>query len=240
MGMHSASPMRPFLVLVLLVSASASAQSRLVFDAPRHDFGRFDEGEVVTYTFAFTNAGDAPLVLSDVEASCGCTTPEWTREAVAPGAMGQIQVAFDSHGRPGPFEKTVRVAPESGEAVTLRITGEVVSVFVARGVPMGALTFETDHREVGEVPVTERLQTVFRFQHTGNRPLRIESAHLGTEVGDVIYPQRPVFPGDVAAILVNVEDPSALGETFDLSVTVLTDDPQQSEKRLRVTGRLGE
>lgn len=230
---------RGFALVALLASGAAWAQPRLAFDAPRHDFGTFDEGETVTHVFAFTNEGDQPLVIANVTAACGCTTPDWTTEPVAPGRSGQITVAYDSEGRPGPFEKTVRVDAEAGGAVTLRIVGNVTSVFVARGVTMGGLTFATDHLEVGDHPASERLQAVFRFQNTGDRPVRIESVRLGAETGEAVFPTRPVFPGDVAAVLVNVEDPSGLGASFEVPVSVITDDQVQPEKSLRISGSLG-
>lgn len=226
--------MRPLaLLLVLLVSSAAWAQPRLVFETPRHDFGTFDEGGVVTHVFSFTNEGDAPLVIESVSAACGCTTPEWTREEVRPGGSGQVTVAYDSDARPGPFEKTVRVDAGDGGDVTLRIAGDVTSVFVASGVEMGALTFATDHLEIGQVAASERASAVFRFQHTGDRPVRIQSVRFNHEGAEAVYPERPVFPGDVAAVLVYVE-PSA--GPVDLLVTVETDEEADSEKRLRVTG----
>lgn len=229
------------LALALLAVPLASAQTDLAFDQTRHDFGTFDEGEVVRHTFAFVNRGAAALQLTDVEAACGCTTPEWTRQPVAPGDSGRIVVAYDSDGRPGPFEKTVRVSTET-EGVTLRISGDVVPVFVARGVRMGALVFATDHVEAQDVPRGERYQAVFRFQNGGDRPVRLLAATAGAPGVEFVFPDRPVFPGDVAAVLVNVPEPArvANGNALRLAVAVETDDADQPTKTLRVDATLAE
>ena len=81
-----------------------------------HDFGAIAEADgPADHTFRFTNAGDAPLQLTEVHAACGCTTPDWTSEAVAPGATGEVCVVYDPDGRPGDFEKTVSVVAEGAE-----------------------------------------------------------------------------------------------------------------------------
>ncbi|MEM1055856.1 MAG: DUF1573 domain-containing protein [Bacteroidota bacterium] len=225
--------------LMLALTAAVSAQPRLAFDAPRHDFGTFEEDEVVTHVFRFANAGDAALRIVEITAACGCTTPEWTQDPIAPGDSGSVSVAYDSAGRPGLFEKTVRVIPEAGEAVTLRLTGEVISAFVARGIPVGSLTFESVREDLGDIASAQEIQTVFRFQHRGERPLRILGVETSHEGIRVVFPQRPVFPGDVAAVLVYADE-ADLGSDVDLAVTVLTDDPTEPEKSVQILARIPE
>ncbi|SDH07200.1 Protein of unknown function [Psychroflexus sediminis] len=65
--------------------AKAEVFPVMEFDEAMHDFGTVEEGEVVEHTFVFTNTGDAPLIVSDANASCGCTVPTWTEGAIAPG-----------------------------------------------------------------------------------------------------------------------------------------------------------
>ena len=95
-----------------------------------HDFGNIKEGTQATYEFKFTNNGNAPLILETVQASCGCTTPEWTREPIAPGQTGKVIATYNSSGRPGPFTKTITVkyngAVESN-TIYLTIKGMVES-----------------------------------------------------------------------------------------------------------------
>ncbi|MEZ4983043.1 MAG: DUF1573 domain-containing protein [Saprospiraceae bacterium] len=65
------------------------------------EFGTVDEGEIVTYTFKFTNTGNEPLIISNAKGSCGCTVPKWPREPIAPGGEGEVAVEFNSKGKKG-------------------------------------------------------------------------------------------------------------------------------------------
>ena len=136
-------------LLVALAAGPSAAQGVLAFDAVDHDFGRLDESEPVRHTFTFMNVGDAPVRLTHVDAACGCTTPSWTTEPVAPGGAGQVEVEFEPEGQAGPFERAVHVVAADAvpSAMTLQISGTVVPAFVASGVAVGALTFESDQAE---------------------------------------------------------------------------------------------
>ena len=90
-----------------------------------HDFGTVPQGTPVSYVFNFTNTGKAPLVLSAVNASCGCTTPEWPKEPVAPGKSATIKATYNA-ANPGPFTKTITVVSNASTPnLVLTIKGEV-------------------------------------------------------------------------------------------------------------------
>jgi len=89
--------------------APAPTTPEFLFEAESHDFGTVAEGTQATYEFKFTNTGKEPLIISNVQASCGCTTPKWTNEPVAPGKTGVITAMYNSSGRPGPFTKSITV-----------------------------------------------------------------------------------------------------------------------------------
>lgn len=92
-----------------------------------HDFGKVIEGEKVSHSFNFTNNGEADLIISKASASCGCTVPEYTKEPIAPGETGHIDVVFNSEGRPGNFSKQVTVVTNTIPNVHhLNIHGVVV------------------------------------------------------------------------------------------------------------------
>lgn len=100
-----------------------------------HDFGKIPQGKPVTVEFKFTNAGKVPLVLSTVSASCGCTTPEWTKDPVAPGKTGTIKATYNAAGV-GAFNKSVTVnANVEGGATYLYIKGEVQGTAPAEAKP---------------------------------------------------------------------------------------------------------
>ena len=83
------------------------------FDKESHDFGSVQQGPAAIYDFKFANTGKEPLILTNVVASCGCTTPKWSKDPVAPGKDGDILVSFDTNGRPGTFTKAVTISSNS-------------------------------------------------------------------------------------------------------------------------------
>jgi hypothetical protein len=88
----------------------------IVFEKEIHDFGTIREGEEVGTEFWFKNSGDAPLVISNVVAGCGCTTAYWPQQPVLPDQSDKIVVLFNSQGREGKQVKTIRIlsnAPQS-------------------------------------------------------------------------------------------------------------------------------
>jgi len=106
---------RIFLLLMVVFATSlVSAQQReasitVVGDAV-YDFGDIKESDgSVSHIFTVLNNGELPLVITRVLASCGCTTPDWSKEPIAPGKTGEIKVTYDTAGRPGPFTKTISV-----------------------------------------------------------------------------------------------------------------------------------
>lgn len=106
------------MIAALLVSVvSVYAQSTttasqngpvLTWDKSTHDFGNMVQGDVVEHTFKFTNTGNEPLVITNVQVSCGCTTPKgWPRDPVMPGGKGELTVSFNSAGKMGAQTKPV-------------------------------------------------------------------------------------------------------------------------------------
>jgi hypothetical protein len=92
------------------------------FEEQEFNFGTVEEGEVVEHTFVFTNTGDAPLIVSNAVATCGCTVPTWTKKAISPGDKGEMLVKFNTRGKPNQQMKAVRITAntQSGRE-TLRI-----------------------------------------------------------------------------------------------------------------------
>jgi hypothetical protein len=106
------------------VQAVVSKPEVLTLKETGHNFGKIPQGRPATYVFEVMNIGQVPLRLDNVQASCGCTTPEWSREAIAPGAAAQIKVGYNAHAE-GAFNKTVTITYNGNQTKTLTITGDV-------------------------------------------------------------------------------------------------------------------
>ncbi len=98
---------------VINVPATASGKAVpgstavMTFEDEEHDFGKITQGEIVTYAFMFTNTGGSDLVISSAQGSCGCTIPNYPKEAIKPGQKAKVDVKFESAGKAGLVKKTV-------------------------------------------------------------------------------------------------------------------------------------
>jgi hypothetical protein len=121
------------LILYLLLAYNLGGQQTqptITFTNKEHDFGTIRELDgAVSYEFNFTNQGKTPLILNDVKASCGCTTPSWPHEPILPGKTGSIKVSFNPKNRPGPFSKSITITSNADTpSMTLLIKGVVIPI----------------------------------------------------------------------------------------------------------------
>lgn len=124
-------------ILLLFVSLctycclfAATPQSEIVFEKTVHNFGKFSESNPKqTCKFAFKNTGDAPLIINQAIASCGCTVPSYTKEPIKPGEKGEISVTYNATGRyPGLFKKSITVKTNAKQSlIRLYIEGEMIA-----------------------------------------------------------------------------------------------------------------
>ena len=117
------------LMLVCGITAvMAQKPAQIKFDKTIHNFGTFSEKEPkVSCTFTYTNIGEAPLVINQAVASCGCTVPEYTKTPVKPGEQGEIKVTYNGTGKfPGHFKKSITVRTNGAVEMTrLYIEGDM-------------------------------------------------------------------------------------------------------------------
>lgn len=125
-----------FMTLMLICGitfASAQAnngkkQAEIKFENLSHNFGTFSEkSPVVTCVFTYTNVGEAPLIINQAIASCGCTIPAYTKAPIMPGQKGEIKVTYNGSGKfPGHFKKTITVRTNGATEMTrLYIEGDM-------------------------------------------------------------------------------------------------------------------
>lgn len=115
--------MKKFAMLMMVVTSSvlATAQSQapeqgavIAWEKSSYDFGDIIQGDKVEHTFSFTNTGNQPLIITNVEVTCGCTTPKgWPRDPIQPGGKGELTVAFSSVGKIGRQNKVITVTSNS-------------------------------------------------------------------------------------------------------------------------------
>ncbi len=170
------------MTLALCAVTMMAQQPVITFKTTEHDFGKINEADGrVTTVFEFKNEGMEPLVLSNVRASCGCTTPKWTREPIEPGQTGQITVTYNPNGRPGRFQKTVTITSNATEATTrVYIKGEVIpkpaKPVNQYPVQMGELSLKAQSVNFGTVKKGQKINHEIEYANHTDHDITVELA----------------------------------------------------------------
>ena len=217
------------------------------FDKKIHDFGDvlIAEGPV-SCLFTFTNIGTQPIVIHNVISSCGCTTPEWTKEPVRPGATGTIQATFSNDQGPYPFEKTLTVYVGVGASslerpVVLRLRGvsheqkkDLDEIFTTKIGPLGLRKVQTSIGYIDQgVVKSDQMQVA----NLSKGELTVETATATPGLTVTVTP-NPI-PARSMARLNYVVDPARMEKTawgkqkFDVSFRL---NGKEYSDKMTVTG----
>ncbi|PRY96956.1 uncharacterized protein DUF1573 [Marinilabilia salmonicolor] len=189
---------------VLLLGFGLQAQQSkpsISFEEEIYDFGEVKEdGGTVTHTFTFSNEGGQPLIVHNVRASCGCTSPDWTRQPIQPGKKGFIKVTFDPRNRPGNFNKSAIVSTNGTEPTkVLRITGKVLpkektleDIYPRE---MGPIRLKTSHLSLTRIAPEEVKTEELEFINSSDSEVAIDfegvPSHLNVSVDpEVVAPGK--------------------------------------------------
>lgn len=157
-----------FIVIALIVHITngyAQLAEPLFFKEKTHDFGEILEQQGnADYEFIFTNNSGRSVRIISVQASCGCTTPDWSKEAVTPGKTGFIKASYDPKGRPGYFNKSLTVTTDlSGNPVMLQIKGTVVDKLTVKDETLSAahgnLRLKNSSFSLGKIFINKEIST---------------------------------------------------------------------------------
>ena len=201
--------MKQLLTLCLLALVlTARAQAVMQFTSDSHDFGKVAEGTMATHEFKFKNTGNQPVVIANVQASCGCTTPDWTKTPVLPGKMGVIRAMYSSAGRPGVFNKTVTVTSNAAEpSKMLTIKGSVLTKDELRPTLTAAQLAQSPHlvldrtsHDFGKMEVGQQPIARFTVRNTGKTPLVLGALSAGCYCVGYKTTPTPIAPGQSAVV----------------------------------------
>lgn len=240
-----------FVVLVyflvgLINQGRAQLAEPLYFREKIHDFGEVVEGKgSVEYEFTFTNNSGRPVRIINVQASCGCTTPGWTKEAVTPGKTGFIKASFDPKGRPGYFNKSLTVTTDlSGNQIVLQIKGNVVDKLspAADLLPVinGSLRMKATSINVGKVFINkEPGEFSFPMLNEGSQPVEFISVTSPAYI-QVVTPKQ-LEPNERGNVIVkyNAKLKNQYGFQTD-NIELKTNDPKGEVKSFSVYATIEE
>lgn len=167
------------LFAVVTLPAQTNGGAAVSFETTKHDFGKFkEEAGPQTFSFEFTNTGSSDLLVTRVAASCGCTTPEWTKSPVKSGEKGYVKVTYDPRNRPNKFKKTVSVFTNSKPAVTvLIIEGDVIprtlTIEEIYRWPVEGLRFRSNHMAFTDVIKGSKKIRVMEVVNTSDKSIKL-------------------------------------------------------------------
>lgn len=185
-----------FTALVMLMAQGlVSAQGVLTFEKEVHDFGTLTQGIPATYDFVVKNTGNQPVLISQVHASCGCTTPEWTKEPILPGQTSVIKAGYNSASM-GAFNKAMTITSNaSAESQVIFIKGMVVEKAVTPTATKEELenspklTLTSSVFDFGKLEKGQKATAKFTVKNTGKKDLTISGAQ--TDCRCVVYKMTP-------------------------------------------------
>jgi archaellum component FlaG (FlaF/FlaG flagellin family) len=235
--------MKKLLTICLLALAGvAHAQGAMQFTSDNHDFGNVPEGTMATYEFKFKNTGNQPVIIANVQASCGCTTPDWTKTPVLPGKMGVIKAMYNSAGRPGVFNKTVTITSNAAEpSKVLSIKGTVLTkeqikptLTPAQLAASPHLVLDRSSHDFGKMEAGQQPVARFTVKNTGKTELVLGALSSGCYCVGYKANPAPIAPGQ-SQVVELLYTQRQLGQVSD-AVTITSNDVSGDAKiTLRAT-----
>ena len=212
---------------LVLFGSAAMAQGELKFEKEAHDFGSVSEGTNAVYEFKFKNTGNQPVVISHVQASCGCTTPDWSKDPVLPGKTGFVKAAYSSAGRPGAFNKTITVTSNAATpSKVLTIKGVVEDkpiVYSAEELAKSPkLVLEKSEHQFGTMEMGQKRTAKFTVKNTGKTDLEITGIKAPCQCVDFKTSEAKIKPGKSATLELTYA-PSMLTDRTE-TVTLVSND----------------
>lgn len=183
-------------VMLLLAGFIYAQKAMITFEETTYDFGDiYEEDGKATHVFKFKNTGTSPLVVSRVRASCGCTTPTWTRSPIEPGKSGTITVAYNPAGRPNAFTKSIAVMSNAkDEQVVLLIKGVVISKSAAENhklpVVIGDLRLKTKSIQMNNVYKGSTQIRSVEIQNTSKANIKPSLQNLPPHITAKVTPEE--------------------------------------------------
>jgi hypothetical protein len=214
------------------------------FDKSSHDFGTLKEEDgFVTHKFTFKNTGTEPLFITKVVSSCGCTSPDWTKEAIKPGETGFVEAKYNPEGHPGIFNKALTVMSNTADSVLgLFISGQVIekqkTISELYKDSLGALRIGSKYLNFLTVNNNESVVKEFKIFNSSDKHLTFTIHQLPPFLKVSLIPKT--LPSKSEGILQVVLDPKKikeLGSVHDV-IDLSTNDQNSPIKRLYFTANL--
>ena len=217
------------------IGAAGVTGPRLAVSEEVWDFGTIQEGDTVTHVFKLENTGTSELVIRNVRTTCGCTAAMLSSTNIAPGASGDLEVTFNSKGRPGYNEKSVYIDTNDPQRqhIRLQIDGHVKSPIEP---DKPGIEIEPSAWSLGVVRAGTPVTRMFVVRNTGGLPLTIHAIETPDGCTATLFPDRSVPPGGAARLEVTYI-PKKRG-AFQEAIFIESNDSDKPRVELAITGSL--
>jgi hypothetical protein len=223
----------------------AYSQASINFQKSYHDFGEVQEGDAASYSFEVVNSGNSPLIISKVQPSCGCTTPDWTKEPIAPGAKGIVTASYGTKGRPGTFNKSISVFTNDPEKpnITIFIKGFVnntpLPVYTTEQLKVSPkIVPEKTEQNFGTVEKNTKIPFKLKISNLGRSDLKINEITSACNCIQVTTKPEFIKSGE-SQILQLLYTPNSIGLTQDI-INIKTNDITKPILKFTFNGKVVE
>ena len=235
----------PFALLVTGLTGQGKMPI-IQFNATTHNFGEItEEGGTVSVNFKLKNTGEAPLILTRVATSCGCTASDWTKEPIIPGAEGVVSVTYNPKGRPGPINQRITVYSNAlGGGIALSIRGNVLprpktkeDIYRRR---VGDIGINNTHLSMGVVYVNQVKTDTLKMYNFGSVPVEVSLEGVPAHVQITPIPKQ-LEPGQEGSLVFTFDASKVNDWGYSLSRAQVVANGSSKEKALiNITARLEE
>ncbi len=237
-----------FIVLVFSITIGFAQESaKFKFEEETFDFGDIKEEDgPVSHKFVFTNEGNAPLIIQGVNASCGCTTPAWSKEPIPPGEKGFVTAKYNPKNRPGSFRKSLSISSNADPSVkVIYIKGVVdqperTAADIYRN-KVGDLRFRYQTLNMGKVLTNQPVTRSFDFYNDGEKEITFLDKVDKPEHITVSFQPNVLAPKAKGKVVVtyNGKMKNDYGFVSD-PLKIYTDEDKDAAKSLRVVATIEE
>ncbi|MEP2023081.1 MAG: DUF1573 domain-containing protein [Reichenbachiella sp.] len=237
------------ILLFVFSSSLISAQEKGVLEFINNDF---DFGEIkeedgpAVHEFEFENKGTAPLIISHVKASCGCTTPGWSKEPVLPGQKGFVKAQYNPRNRPGTFRKSLTITT-NGEPSIVRayIKGKVIpkvkSLEEQMAVKIGKTRFKSRSVNIGKISTEKKVEKSFDIYNDSADTLQLLDKFDAPDFIKLTFDTNTMLPKQVVKAIISydpVHDDN-LGYN-NHGITIYTNEENAEAKKINVLATVSE
>lgn len=236
------------LIVNFIIAFCIFAQKGVIkFEKTTHTFGSINEADgPAAYEFQFTNTGTDPVIISNVKASCGCTTPGWSKEPVMPGKNGFVKVKYNPANRPGAFTKTLTITSNTSPATqVLYIKGNVVpkpkSPAQAYPKKLGNIRLKSDNLSLGKVKNNKIFTKEFTVYNDSEEPVTFTDKIVTPKHISITIEPKTIKPKEKGKIKVTY-DPTKKSDWgyVNYGIELYTTEVNDAKKVLNVVATIGE